>query len=275
MLRTLKDLEHYEIGATDGSIGHVKDFYFDDHDWVVRYLVVDTGTWLASRKVLVSPRAIRNADWQSKRLTTALTQEQVKNSPGIDTDRPVSKQYETDYSGYYGYPIYWGGYGLWGDEMYPYGILAEYPDPDSQRLQREEAEEDYAAAQRARHRNDDPNLRSCKEVMGYHIHASDGEIGHVQSLLIDEQTWSIRYLVVNTSNWFLGRTVLVAPPWIEDVRWADRSVSIKMTRAEIQGAPLYDSSEDLNRKLEIGLFEYYGRPGYWTDSRLTKAAAKA
>lgn len=275
MLRTLKDLEDYEIGATDGNIGKVRDFYFDDHDWVVRYLVVDAGTWLISRKVLISPRAIQNPNWGEHRLPVSLTKEQVKNSPGIDTDKPVSRQYEIEYSGYYGYPYYWGGYGLWGDNMYPYGILSEYPDSDSMRVQREAADEDFAAAQPARHRNDDPNLRSCKEVIGYHIHASDGEIGHVESLLIDERTWSIRYMVVNTSNWWVGRKVLVAPPWIDNVRWADRSVSVNMTREQIKGAPLYDASEDLNRNLEIGLYEYYGRPGYWTDDRLFKAKVAA
>lgn len=275
MLRTLKNLEKYEVVATDGSIGHVKDIYFDDHDWVVRYLVVDAGTWLTSRKVLISPRSIHDPDWSHQRLPVSLTKDQVKNSPGIDTDKPVSRQYEMDYSGYYGYPNYWGGYGIWGDDMYPYGVLAEYPDSESMRSQREAADEDFAAAQRARHRNDDPNLRSCQEVIGYHTHASDGDIGHVESLLVDEKTWAIRYMVVDTSNWWVGRKVLVAPPWIDSVRWSDRSVSVNMTREQIKGAPLYNASEELNRNLEIGLYEYHGRPGYWTDSRLYKAKVAA
>ena len=187
----------------------------------------------------------------------------------------MSRKYEIDYSGYYGYPYYWGGYGIWGDEMYPYGMFAEYPDSASMRAQREGAGDDFTKAQRARHRNDNPNLRSCEEVIGYHIHASDGDIGHVESLLIDEKTWSIRYMVVNTSNWWVGRKVLVAPPWINDVRWTDRSVSLNMTRDAIKGAPLYDASEDLNRNLEIGLYEYYGRLGYWTDNRLYKSKVAA
>ena len=143
------------------------------------------------------------------------------------------------------------------------------------RAQGEEADDDFAEAQRARHRNDNPNLRSCEEVIGYHIHASDGDIGHVESLLIDEKTWSIRYMVVSTSNWWVGRKVLVAPPWINDVRWTDRSVSLNMTCDAIKGAPLYDASEDLNRNLEIGLYEYYGRLGYWTDNRLYKSKVAA
>ena len=271
MLRTLKDLENYEIGATDGSIGRVLDFYFDDHDWVVRYLVVDAGTWLTSREVLISPRSIHDPDWSHQRLPVSLTKEQVKNSPSIDTDKPVSRQYEIDYSGYYGYPYYWGGYGIWGDDMYPYSGLAQYPGSTSIREQRELVDKDFVAAERARHRNDDPNLRSCKEVIGYHIHASDGEIGHVESLLVDEKSWAIRYVVVNTSNWWLGKKILVAPLWIKSMCWSDRSVKITMTRDSIKGAPLYDSSEELNRNFEIGLYEYYRRPGYWTDNRLSKA----
>ncbi len=271
MLRTLKDLESAEISATDGNIGDIKDFYFDDHEWVVRYLVVDAGTWLTSRKVLISPRAIHHPDWSQHLLPVSLTKEQVKNSPSIDTDKPVSRQYEIDYSGYYGYPHYWGGYGIWGDDMVPYGMLAEYPESTSMRAQREAAEKEFASIQRARHRNDDPNLRSCKEVIGYHIHASDGDIGHVEGLLIDEKTWSIRYMVVNTSNWWLGRTVLIAPPWVDNVRWADRTVRITMTRDAIKGAPHYDASEELNRNLEMGLYEYYGMPGYWSDKRLYNA----
>jgi len=119
MLSSMEDLEHYAIRATDGAIGQVKDFYFDDEAWVIRYLVVDTGTWLSSRKVLISPIAIGEPNWAEKILPVSITKEQVKNSPDIDTDKPVSRQHERRYLGYYGYPYYWGGGGPWGDEIYP------------------------------------------------------------------------------------------------------------------------------------------------------------
>ena len=111
MLRSMKDLEDYAIRATDGTIGHVKDFHFDDKAWGIRYLVLDTGTWLSSRKVLISPIAIGHPDWAGKILPVSITKEQVKNSPDIDTDKPVSRHNEIRYRGYYGYPFYWGGPG--------------------------------------------------------------------------------------------------------------------------------------------------------------------
>ena len=122
MLRNTKDIENCVIGATDGIIGHVKDLYFDDEAWVIRYLVVDTGPWLSSRKVLISPIAISSPNWTEEILPVSITKEQVKNSPDIDTDKPVSRQHENAYMGYYGYPYYWDGAGLWGGGAYP-GML--------------------------------------------------------------------------------------------------------------------------------------------------------
>jgi hypothetical protein len=268
MLRSLKDLENYEIGATDGSIGHVKDFYFDDHRWVIRYLVVDAGTWLSSRKVLISPISIQRPNWAERMLPVAITKEQVRNSPSIDTDKPVSRQNEMDYLGHYGYPYYWDGAGIWGEGMYPYGMYPGYVGYASPSAERDEMESAYENAERARHWNDDPHLRSCKEVVGYHVHATDGEIGHVEALLVDEKTWAIRYIVVNTSNWGVGRKVLIAPQWITDVRWLDGSVAIDLSRDAVKDSPLYESTAELNRERESGIYAHYGRPGYWTDSRL-------
>ena len=123
MLRSIKDLEGFAVGATDGTIGHVKDFYFDDRAWIVRYLVVDAGAWLSSRKVLISPISIGRPDWAERLLHVSITKEQVRQSPDIDTDKPVSRQHEMQFSGYYGYPYYWGGSGYWGGGMYPNMML--------------------------------------------------------------------------------------------------------------------------------------------------------
>ena len=265
MLRGMNDLENYTIGATDGDIGQVEDFYFDDHAWVIRYFVVDTGSWLASRKVLISPIAIHDPNWALRMLPVSITKEQVRNSPDIDTDKPVSRQHELQYYGYYGYPYYWGGAGIWGGGMYPYLMYPGYADFGSGRIEREKANAEYVKAEQARHRDDDPNLRSCKAVIGYHIHATDGDIGHVEGLLIDEETWAIRYIVVNTSNWWVGHKVLIAPQWIKDVSWSDQSVSVDLARVSIKAAPPYDSTAELNRELESGLYQHYGRPGYWDE----------
>ena len=273
MLRSMKDLEDYAIRATDGIIGHVKDFYFDDKAWVIRYLIVDTGTWLLSRKVLISPIAIGHPNWTEKVLPVSITKEQVKNSPDIDTEKPVSRQHEIPYLGYYGYPYYWGGAGLWGEGAYPSMMMPGYAGfVSTPHAEQSEAEKAYAQAEAARHQDDDPHLRSCKGVMGYHIQATDGDIGHVQGLLVDEETWAIRYMIVNTSNWWLGHQVLIAPQWIQDVSWPDATVSVNLTRQAVKAAPPYDSAARLNREQEMGIHEHYGRPGYWADEKKRETA---
>ena len=274
MLRSLNDLENYAIGATDGSIGHVKDFYFDDDSWVIRYLVVDTGSWLSSRKVLISPVAIRHPDWAARLLPVSLSKAQVKSSPDIDTDKPVSRQHEIDYLGYYGYMPYWGGAGMWGEGLYPYTLQPDFRDFAAQRTEPDGELSAYVRAQQYRHRHDDPHLRSCKAVAGYHVHATDGEIGHVEGLLVDEETWAIRYMIVNTSNWWLGHKVLIAPQWITDVSWAQASVSVDLTRLAVKDSPVYDPSAELDREREIALYDYYGRDNYWSNRRALAAEAQ-
>lgn len=249
-------------GTTEGAIGDVKDLYFDDEAWVIRYLVVETGSWLSSRKVLVSPIAAGKPDWAAKLLPVSLTREQLKNSPDIDTDMPVTRQHETDYLDYYSYPYYWGGMGLWGGGGYPGMLMPGYAGYGSATATRAEADSAQARTE-ARQRDQDPHLRSCKEVVGYHIEASDGEIGRVQSLLVDEDSWAIRYLVVSTSNWWLGHDVLVAPQWIQRVSWAEQTVAVDLTREALKQAPRYVSAVPLSREMEIAVYKHYGRATYW------------
>lgn len=276
MLRSMNDLEDYAIRATDGTLGHVKDFYFDDDAWVIRYLVVDTGSWLSSRKVLISPIAIGRPDWAQKVLPVSITKEQVKGSPDIDTDKPVSRQHEMQYFGYYGYPYYWGGASLWGGAAYPGLMMPGYtgsmlpPDPI-----RPEVAEAHAQAEAVRHQDDDPHLRSCQAVIGYRVHATDGEIGHISGLLVDEETWAIRYLVVDTGHWWLNHKVVIPPQWIRDVSWSDTTVSIDLARQVVKKAPPYTSAVELNRQEEVGIFKHYGRAGYWANERKREAREPA
>ena len=263
MLRSLNDLKHYDIRATDGPIGDIADFYFDDHTWTVRYVVVDAGTWLSSRKVLISPMAVRQPDWAHRTLPLNLSKTQVKNSPDIDTNQPVSRQNESQVLGYYGYPSYWEGGGLWGEGMLPYSMAPGYGMVGVERAERYRQLQIQLDNERARHAIDDPHLRSAAAVEGYTIEASDGEIGHVSDFLVDDQTWAIRYLVVNTSNWWVGHHVLVAPPWIQGVHWSDRTVSIAMTCAAIKSAPTFETSADWSREQEINLHRHHDRRGYW------------
>jgi PRC-barrel domain len=260
MLRNSQYLEGCTIGATDGPIGEVTDLYFDDKAWVIRYLVVSTGEWLSNRKVLISPYAISQPQWAQRLLPAALTKEQVRNSPDIDTDKPISRQHEMQYLKYYRYPNYWGSTGLWGVGVNP-NMMPMYSGFEGSADQYRQTETDREETGRREHY--DSHLRSCNAVMKYHIRATDGDIGHVHALLVDDESWAIRYLILETSNWWLGHQVLIAPQWIDDVNWFDRKVSVTMTRQAVKDAPLYDAAVSLNRVQEMGIHQHYGRPGYW------------
>src|SRR5438105_4575007 len=109
MLQTINNLRKFTLRATDGPIGSVKDCYFDDEHWTVRYLVVHTGAWLMGRDVLISPIAVRRANNEEKYLEVDLSKERVEKSPSIDTAKPISRRHEREYFQYYGWPYYWGG----------------------------------------------------------------------------------------------------------------------------------------------------------------------
>lgn len=210
------------VHALDGDIGTVVDFYFDDDTWTVRYVVVDTGKWLRGRLVLIPLWALHIPDWDQMRIPVRLTREQVQRSPHIDTHRPVSRRVEAVALTYYGYPHYWAGPALWGAVPAP-GLVADFPaaapspmpPPEDQR---------------------DTHLRSCREVAGYHIRARDGEIGHVDDFVIDSVTWGIEYLVVDTSNWIGGRSVLLPPSSVDRVSWPERVVEVSMSREAVAHA---------------------------------------
>jgi hypothetical protein len=265
MLRNVKGLRGYAIRATDGVIGAVDDLYFDDEDWAIRYLVADAGSWLTDRKVLISPLALGHPDWMGQQLPVSLTMAQVQRSPDIDTRKPVSRQHEAAFLGYYGYPSYWEGAGLWGMGAYPGSLTTEGQIEENMRVRRHPA----------KRTPEDSHLRSCSTVIGHHIHATDGEIGHVDDMLVDDRTWAIRYLVVDTANWWGGHQVLIAPQWIDGVSWADATVSVDLTRHAIQVAPPFDRAAQLDRLEEQAIFEHYGRPGYWTTRALPDASHSA
>ncbi len=271
MLQTLKQFHDYGIGAADGVIGHVKDLYLDDKAWVVRYLVVETGGWLSSRKVLISPIGIGDPDRAKRLLPVSSTKEQVRNSPDFDSEKPVTRQHEIEYSGYYGYPYYWGGMGYWGAGMYPYMMTAGYGGISASRAVPQEGQNAPVRAEASRDENADPHLRSCAAITGYDVHASDGDIGHVAGMLFDDETWAVRYLIVDTSNWWVGHQMLIAPPWIEGVSWENRKVSVGMTRQAVKDAPIYDPDKGPSRADEAVLHEHYGRTGYWEEAEKRKA----
>ena len=223
------------IIARDGSIGEVEDVYFDDEKWTVRYLVVKAGAWLFRRHVLISPISIKKVDEANNQVIVNLTRDQVKNSPDIDTHKPVSRQHETAFLDYYGYPYYWGGPYLWGDSAFP-ATLAMPPAVESQMA---------AAAARRRESEDsyDEHLRSVNEVRGYHIEAADGEIGHVDDFVIDDRDWAIRSIVIKTGGWLSGRKTLVSPQSIEGISWTESKMFVNLTRGQIASGPEFTESE--------------------------------
>jgi hypothetical protein len=244
-LRSLKSLEGYRIAATDGQIGRIRDFFLDDEYWILRYAVVDTGNWLPGRKVLLSPGVLLTADWRERVFNVALTREQVKTSPDIDTDKPVSRQREIELHTHYGWPFYWTG-GTWPE---PLPII-----PPVERKQTHIPKEPG-----------DSHLRSAHEMIGYAIQADDGEIGFVDDFIAEEETWVIRYLVVSTHKWLPGRKVLISPQWlVGPISWSARTVKLFMTRASVRNSPEYDPATAVNREYETTLYDYYGRPRYWT-----------
>lgn len=249
MLRNVNGLVGYAIRATDGDLGKVDEFYFDDQTWTIRYLVVETGSWLSGRKVLLSPAALGQPDWDSRTFSANLTMEQVRNSPDIDAAKPVSRQHEIDLVGHYSWPMYWGS-GFSAGGMYgtaPVGpLMDEKPD-----AQNEASVPDG---------QDDPNLRSTASVTGYHMHATDGDLGHVADFIIDDETWHLRFLVVDTGSWLPGRKVLVSPHWIESVAWDESKVIVDLSREEIKGSPGFDPLQPVSADYEGKLCDYYGVP---------------
>ena len=248
---TNKRLKDFTIRATDGELGTVIDLYIDDETWAIRYLIADTGKWLSGRRVLISPMSVIHLDLAAARVDVALTKRQVEHSPEIDTHLPVSRQHEATFLGYYGYPYYWGGPYLWGPAFFPAGLGVS---------EKRSAE---ALAEKVRKESPDSHLRSTEAVTGYDIAAADGEIGHVDGFVVDDEAWAIRYLEVATRNWLPGKKVLVSPAWIERVSWTDSTVYAGLTREAIKDAPEYIESRPITREYENRLYLHYGRPPYW------------
>jgi uncharacterized protein YrrD len=244
MKRSVKSLIGFAIGATDGEIGKVKEFYFDDRTWNIRYLVAETGSWLSGRKVLISPGSLLMPDWESKVFSVNLTQEQVKNSPDIDTDKPVSRQQERDLSKYYPRTGFWAG-GLWAGGVGTTGMIMPVQESIEEAILNEE--------------DNDPHLRSTDKVTGYSIKATDGDIGDVEDFIIDESTLIINYMVVDTGNWFPGKKVIISPKWIKEIKWDTSEVVVNATVDQVKNSPEYDVSKYVDEVYERSLTNYYGR----------------
>ena len=260
MFTRSNDLKGLAIRATDGDIGAIEELYFDDETWGIRYFTVETGNWLSGRKVLISPISIINVNWRDHCIDVAMTRKQVENSPSIDLHRPVSRQHEAEYMGYYGYPYYWNGPYMWGPASYPNEITT----PATVTLLEQQ--------ERTGTQSMDSHLRTTAAVSGYHIETKDGEIGHVKDFVIDDNVWAIRYLEVATANWWAGKKVLLAPAWVERVSWEESKVYVATTREAIQTCPEFDPTLDITREYENRLYFHYGRPPYWIEAAKDETA---
>jgi hypothetical protein len=243
MLLKASTIKGYAVAARDGPIGVVSDLLFDDATWVVRWCVVDTGTWLSSRKVLLPPSALGHLNADTNAFSVRLTQQEVKDSPDVDTDKPVSRQMETGIFDYFNWSPYWGtGFYRGG-----YGFM---PPPVAETASPGCWERDDGLAS-----GGDPHLRSATAITGYHIHARDGEIGHVEDFLVSDGDWSIRYLIVETKNWWPGQRVLISPILAIGIDWTDRLVKLDATRQSIKDGPAYDAATLVDRAYER---DYHG-----------------
>jgi hypothetical protein len=256
-LKRTKDLSGYTIGAIDTDIGSVYDFYFDDEQWTIRYIVVATGIIFSVHKVLISPMVLRRPAWSPLHIYVNLTGEQVQNCPSIALHTPVSRQHEAEHHRHYGLPYYWEGSGVWGSWPTPQA-LADAPRSESRTGMKD--------------LSPDPHLRSTREVSGYHMDASDGEIGHLEDFLFDDETWEIRYAIVNTKNWWPGKKVLLRPQWITSVDWAAGEIHANLTRDTIQRSPEWDPDSPVSREYELRLHQHYGYAPYWTMNHDTRLA---
>lgn len=252
MLIKAKKLDGYKLNGIDGEIGKVKEFYFDDRHWTIRYLVADTGTWMEDRQVLISPYALVAINEQEKQISVNLTKKQIEDSPPLESDKPVSRQFEETYIGYYEWPMYWSGPNMWG----------VYPDLESMRP--------HIPTKETNKGKWDHHLRSTKDATGHHIQATDGEIGHVDDFIIDDSNWAIRYLVIDTRNWWSGKRVLVSPNWITNVSWEEAKVFINLSCEDIKKSPEYSEDFLVDRDYETILHRHYNRQGYWVNEPALK-----
>jgi uncharacterized protein YrrD len=252
MLRHANKIVGCEIASSDGLVGSVDDILFDNGSWTFLYLVADVGQWLSGRLVLLSFETVEHIDESRRELRVQLTRRAIELSPDVSTRNPISMEAE----------LLLGKYWQWTapsvmrlSRTIGQGIAAEATLPEKQKVEREV----------------ESHLRSVHEIEGYHIEAPDGDIGHLTDLVIDDSTWQIQYLVVNTGNWLFQRKVLIPCTSLENIRWADRKVHLSLLRAEIKNSPEYNPERPIVRDYEQALHTHYRRQPYW---QVTNSAAE-
>lgn len=253
MLWDASAIRGYSVHGSDGWLGTVFDALFSDDVWRVRWLVVNTGKWLSDRNVLIHPSALGQPALAKRQFPVELTKSQIETSPDISADQPVSRQMESRLHDHYGWDRAWGdGYFGTGPLAMGLGMQPYMLSSRSRRLVNPDG----------RPNDGDPHLRSIEAITGYHVHATDGAIGHVKDLLVDDVSWGIRYILIDTRNWWPGEEILIAPCSVRDIEWTGKLVALDVTREQVKGSPRYDPSKTVDRVYDEQLHAYYGWPGY-------------
>ena len=267
MLFAITGLQRCPVDGIDGRVGTVKDFLFDDQSWKIRWMVVDTGYWLSGRQILIQPSAIIPLDlapsaerglpmmsWgETLAISIRLTKAQIEASPKAREDEPVTKQMEAQLYDYYGWDP------LWGTTYFgPNAIVTSPAGPPIFA----DAAARQAAGMQARSRDGDPHLRSVVAVNGYHVHATDGDIGHVENFLADDANWDIRYLVIATRDWWPGKHVQLAPYAVKEIDWSEDRINVNVTRDQLKSSPSWDPLAMADHIGEESLHRHFGWPGY-------------
>lgn len=256
MLRRVKPLFDYALAATDGELGRVTDMYFDDQSWIMRYLVADTSAWLPGRLVLIGRESLDAPSWNTRRFPIRLSRQQVEQSPSIETDKPISRLKEEELRKFYHWPKYWGAVepfispAATTQAEVEAALRGTWSEPSSQSPMKAPA--------------DESGLRSVQELLHYSVHSMDGHVGHVGDFVIDDESWVIRYLVIDSRHWLPGKQSLMAPTWIHHVSWAERRIHLDLPAETVKHSPPFDPEQPLGRTYEVELFKYYGKPEYWT-----------
>jgi hypothetical protein len=249
MLKRKEDIFGFKIKTKNRYlIGEVQDIYFDDVFWAVRYLVLNTNQTVKQKNALISPISIKSMDNGRLEATINLTWDQVDGGPKMDSHKPISREQEEKMAMHFNWPLYWPG----TPARVP-GVIETEPVELKPDESTHEVEDDCT----------DPKLRSANEVIGYHIEASDGMIGHLNDLIIDDQAWMIRYFVIDTRDWLHGKKVLVIPHWMDAFDWKNSTLRVGMTREKIKNSPEFDDSKSITREYEKKLYTHYGTPRYW------------
>jgi len=248
MLRSIHSIIGSTISATDGEIGKVKDFYFDDETLKVKYLAVETGNWLLSRQVLISPVALSNTDWNSKTFPVNLTKEQIKHSPDIDAEKPVSIQQEEELHNHYAWPFdQESGVGFMTTGMVG-GVVAPgipFDEQISEEIHKTE-----------RHTKGNRHLRSYKQVTNYTVHATDGDLGEVYDMLVDTDAWTIQFIAIETGTWYSGKKIVTSARNVNKIEWESSSVYVNQTKDSLKNSLEFDNSQGITEELERKLQNY-------------------